>query len=74
MMAVLPNRFDNNEGRLRRQCAEHFHPVLLAIDKPVSLDGIALVSPANVAALSADGIHDGFFGLSLRRPALLVGR
>ena len=73
VMAVLPDRLDHDQRRVRRNLAEDLHPVLLAVDESVLLHGVAGVPAAHLAAFAADGVHDGLFGLRLRRPALLVG-
>ena len=36
VVAVLPDRFDHDERRVRRNLAEHLHAVLLAVDEPVA--------------------------------------
>ena len=74
VMAVLPDRLDHDQRRVRRNPAEDLHAVLLAVDESVPLYGVAGVPAAHVTAFAADGIHHGFFGLRLRRPAPLVGR
>src|ERR1019366_8835832 len=63
----------HHQRRIRRQPAENFHSVLLAIDESMLLDGVAGIPAAHLTALAADGIHDSLFGLGLRGPALLVG-
>jgi hypothetical protein len=73
MMAVLPDRFHHDQGRIRRQRAENFHPALLAIDESVAFLGVAGMSATNVAAFASDGLHDDLFGLRLRGPTSLVG-
>ena len=74
MMAVLPDRLHHHQRRIRRQLAEDFHAVLLAVDESVLLHRVAGMPAAYVAAFAADGVHHSLFGLRLRRPALLVGR
>ena len=74
MMAVLPDRLHHHQGRIRRQPAEDFHSVLLAVDESVLLYGVAGMPAAYVTAFAADGIDHSLFGLCLRRPAPLVGR
>src|SRR5271166_2929849 len=74
MMTVLPDRFHHHQRRIRRQPAEYFHSVLLAVDKSMLLHGVAGMPAAYVTAFAADGLHDGLFSLGLRLPAHLVGR
>src|ERR1039457_6757339 len=74
IMAVLPDGFHHHQRRTRRQPAEYVHSVLLAIDESMLLDRVAGMPAAYVTAFAADGIHDGLFGLGLRRPAHSVGR
>src|SRR5262249_58247814 len=72
MMAVLPDGLYHYQRCIWRQGPENFHPVLLAVDEPMSLLRIAVVAPAHVAPFAADGFDDGVFGLGLRRPTLLI--
>src|ERR1039457_6205295 len=74
MMTVLPDSFHHHQRRIRRQSTEYFHSEFLAIDESMLLDGVEGIPATHLAAFLADGIHDGLFGLGLRRPALLVGR
>ncbi len=74
VMSVLPDRFHHHQRRIRREAAEYFHSVLLAINEPVLLDGVAGMPAPHLAAFAADGIHDGLFGLGLGGPAHPVGR
>ena len=72
MMAVLPDRFDDDERRPRRDLAEYFHAVFLAVDETVPLGGIGWMAALDARAQAPDGRHDGFFRAALGRPAFLI--
>jgi hypothetical protein len=38
MMAILPDRFDDQQRRIGRDVEEDFHAALLAVDESVLLD------------------------------------
>ena len=73
VMTVLPDRFDDDEGRIRRNRAEDLHAALLTIDKAVLFCGIAGMASPSLKSFGANGGHDGLFGARLGGPASLIG-
>ena len=74
MMAVLPNRFRNDQRRLRVHAPKHLHTHLLRINEAVSLAFVELMGPHYCPPLRFQSRFQHAFHLLLLRPTFLVRR
>ena len=72
-MAVLPDRFRDDQRRVPGDVPEHFHAVFLAVDEPVPLFRVERMRALDVAARAFDGRDDLRLHGGLRLLAFLVG-
>ena len=74
VMAVLPDGFDDDQGGIRRNLAEDFDAVALAVDESVPLLRVDRVAAADFVPKLTEPVGYGFFDGFLGRPAELIGR
>ncbi len=72
VVAVLPDRFRNNDGRIRMDLREDVHAHALTGNKAVSQILVVRVRPAQCKALGPQCIRELLFHLGLCRPADLI--
>ena len=72
-MAVLPDRFDDDERGGARDVAKNLHAVFLAVDEAVLLGGIERMGALYSVSGATDGCDDGCLDGFLSGPALLIG-
>ena len=73
VVAVLPDRLDDDERGIRRQRLEHLDARALAVDEAVSGHRVDAVAAFDRPAESLDGGREVGLEPLLRRPALHVG-
>src|SRR5262249_41717967 len=72
MMTVLPDRFSDDQWRVRVNAGKNIHPLALAGNKAMLLDRIVWMTSFDGHTFTGEGFDDSAFGFGLRRPARLI--
>ena len=73
VVGILPDRFGDDQRRVRVQGPENFHAHFLRIDEPVLFRGVIGMGAHGRPALGFERAGEGGFHLRLGGPTHLVG-